>query len=61
MTLRPEEIRELTGFIRADAQARELDHLGIPYKTRRDGSLIVMREAIGRGNIREPQLHLGAA
>lgn len=43
MILSPAELRELTNARRSDAQARELDHLGIPYKERRDGSLVVMR------------------
>ena len=61
MILSDEELRDLTGFTRADAQQRELDHLGIAYKVRRDGSLVVMREAICRGTmVNEPQLHLGA-
>ena len=61
MILTEQELRDLTGLTRNDARARELDYLGIPYKTRRDGSLIVLREAIvPRGNmVNEPQLHLG--
>jgi hypothetical protein len=37
------ELRELTGSGRRDAQARELAHLGIPFRQRRDGSIIVLR------------------
>jgi len=43
VNLTPKELELLTGAKRADAQARELEHLGIPYKTRRDGTLVVLR------------------
>lgn len=46
--LSPTALRELTGARRSDAQARELEHLGIPYRRRRDGSLVVFEsEAYG--------------
>lgn len=44
--LSPEELVELTGRKRADAQARELDHLGVPYGERSDGSIIVLRSVV---------------
>lgn len=43
LTLSPDELRDLTGKRRADAQARVLDFMGIPYKTRPNGSLAVLR------------------
>lgn len=41
--LSPDELAALTGRQKAKAQARELDHMGIPYRRRRDGSLAVLR------------------
>ena len=63
MILDEMEIRRITHFTRTDAQARELAHLGIPFKTRRDGSLVVFSEdanPAARVTISspEPQLHL---
>ena len=43
VNLTPAELKLLTGSARADAQARELEHLGIPYRKRRDGTLVVLR------------------
>lgn len=53
LLLTPDELRELTGHRRADAQARELEFLGIPFRTRRDGSLVVLRVDLV-GNRLEP-------
>lgn len=47
--LTSDELRALTGKQRADAQRRELDYMGIPYHTRRDGSLVVLRGALQPG------------
>lgn len=66
MLLTRNELRELTGRIQSDAQARELDALGIPYRRRRDGSLVVMRVCVetvlglsgARIEPNEPSLHL---
>ncbi len=61
MFLTEAEIRDLTKKQRCDSQRRELDFLGIPYKVRRDGSLLVLwADVAPRGNMveREPQLHL---
>jgi aminopeptidase-like protein len=59
------EIRDLTGRRLCDAQRRALEHMGIPFRVRPDGSLAVLRahvEAIPGGTIsttqREPELHL---
>jgi hypothetical protein len=55
-----EELRELTGKLRSDAQQRELAHLGVPFRVRRDGTLVVVRadlEARGSEPARpEPEL-----
>ena len=63
MILDEMEIRRITGFVRTDAQARELEHLGIAFKVRRDGSLLVFESDLNPQNGRnivtpEPQLHL---
>ena len=58
------ELETLTTFFRSDAQRRELDHLGIPYRVRRDGSLLVLwadveLRAGGRSiEPKEPEMHL---
>ncbi len=46
LILSPADLRELTDAIRSDAQARELEHMGIPFKTRRDGTLVVLEADI---------------
>lgn len=63
LTLTPYELRELAGRRRSDAQARVLDHMGLPYSRRPDGSLVVLRVVAermlgGGGTIvkAEPQL-----
>lgn len=43
LVLSPQELIEVTGKKRPDAQARELDAMRIPYKPRRNGSLCVFR------------------
>jgi len=48
LTLTPAELRELTGRRRADAQARSLEHMGIPYSTRPNGTLAVLRAVVER-------------
>lgn len=66
MFLTPAEIEELTQRVQRDAQARELDTIGIPYRRRRDGSLVVMRVCVetvfglpgARIESNEPSLHL---
>ncbi len=63
MILSPEELQQLTQRTKPAWQRRELEHLGIPYKPRSDGSLIVFWEDV-RGThtvqpkAREPQLRL---
>lgn len=47
--LTPAEIKAISGGrVRFRAQARALDRLGIPYKRRPDGSLLVSRLAYER-------------
>lgn len=62
MILSAQELIEVTARERPCAQARELDHLGIPYRRRRDGSLLVLRSDVEggfSGSIkREPRLRL---
>lgn len=62
MILTDSELRDLTGFTRADAQRRELDFMGIQYKVRRDGTLVVLWTDLTPSGSkmvsREPQLHL---
>ena len=43
LCLTADELEELTSKRRSDAQARELQEMGIPYRVRRDGSLVVLR------------------
>lgn len=63
MILTPEELVTLTQRVKSAWQGRELRHLGIPYKARSDGSLIVFWEDVrATHNVqpksREPQLRL---
>jgi hypothetical protein len=58
MILSPDELEALTGKQRPAAQARELAHLCIPYKRRRDGSIVVLRADIGAERTQEPRLRL---
>lgn len=67
MFLTQAEIADLTQRTQRDAQARELDAMGITYKRRRDKSLVVLRAVVeatlgGAATVRmespEPQLHL---
>lgn len=64
-TLTPDELRELTGCRRSDAQARALEHMGIPFSARPNGTLAVLRTVVERAlgadgtmapTPREPQL-----
>lgn len=53
MNLSPDELVALTGKSKPSAQARELEHLGIPHKPRRDGSLVVLRVHVETGQTHE--------
>lgn len=41
MFLSPDELKQLTRRSRSDAQARELKHMGIEHRIRRDGTIAV--------------------
>jgi hypothetical protein len=63
LVLTSDELVELTGRRRSDAQARTLDHMGIPYSKRPNGSIAVLRVVAERAlggtmtaTPREPQL-----
>jgi hypothetical protein len=43
MNLTAQELATLTGSHRPSVQQRELTHLGIPFKVRRDKTLVVLR------------------
>jgi hypothetical protein len=56
--LTPDELRDLTRRDRSDAQRRELDHIGVPYRVRRDHRLAVLWahvEAVPGATIPAPQ------
>ena len=44
LTLTRDELVELTAARRWSTQAAELDALGIPYRQRTDGSIVVLRD-----------------
>ena len=46
MILTPAEIAELTQRKQRAAQARELRALGVPYRVRTDGSIVVFRRDV---------------
>lgn len=46
MFLSEQEVIELTGKERCDAQARVLDSMKVIYKTREDGSVVILRSYI---------------
>lgn len=48
MFLSPAQLRELTGKRRSDAQARVLDFMRIPYSTRLNGTIAVLRAVAER-------------
>lgn len=62
MILTEPELELLTGAKRHDAQARELDFLGVPYRKRRDGSIVVLRDHLNASASHQeqapPALHL---
>lgn len=53
-----EELKSMTKKARFSAQRRELDHMGIPYTTRRDGSPVVYMSGDKVSDRKEPELHL---
>jgi hypothetical protein len=54
--LSPADIAQLTKRRRSDAQKRELEHLRVPFRVRRDGSLLVLwRDVEGVHHVRQPR------
>lgn len=63
MILTPEELETLTQRVKPAWQRRELEHLGIPYRTRSNGSLVVFWDDVraphnAAPTPRAPQLRL---
>ena len=63
LVLTPAEIEALTSHRRSDAQRRELGHMRIPHRARRDGTLVVLRRDVegqpgGAPKPREPEMQL---
>jgi hypothetical protein len=48
MFLSPDEIIELTGRHRRDAQVKQLNKMGIVYKLRADGSVVVLTAHVSK-------------
>jgi hypothetical protein len=46
--LTPEEISDLTGRRRRDAQRTQLNAMGVEYRVRADGSIAIMRAHVER-------------
>lgn len=63
MILTDQELEELTGKSRHKAQAKVLDFMGIPYKVRPDGSLVVLRVYLAPSEEKQasPRLRLSFA
>lgn len=64
MILSPQTLIELTGKVKRSAQARVLDGLGIPYRRRPDGTIVVFEadiDAPAQVKPRSPQLRLPQA
>jgi len=55
MILTPPELEQLTGRKRTDAQARELRHMGIPFRCRSDGTIVVLRIHVEHGQTQEKE------
>jgi hypothetical protein len=51
-------VQALTGKSRYSAQRRELDHMGVPYTKRRDGSPVVYMSGATVSSRKEPELRL---
>lgn len=61
MILTRAELSELTGKVRACAQARVLEAIGVPYVRRPDGTIVVFKEHIHapkESRQRPPQLRI---
>lgn len=58
MILSEKELRAMTGYKQHQKQREELEHLEIPYKVRRDGSLLVILADTVKSSAPEPEMHL---
>ena len=58
LPLSHQAVQALTGKSRYSAQRRELDHMGIAYSVRRDGSPVVFMAGDKLADRKEPELHL---
>jgi hypothetical protein len=62
MILTPAQLKDFTRKRNCNGQRREMLHLGIPFKVRRDGSLVVLLRDVEQSGVvvvrREPELHL---
>jgi hypothetical protein len=65
MILSKAELADLTGKVRLSAQARVLAALGIPYRRRPDGTIVVFRDSLSHAPEKErpppPRLRLPEA
>lgn len=63
LCLTPDELRDLTGKLRSGAQEKVLSSMGVPFRKRPNGSLVVIRTdllAAPTGRSREPALRFGS-
>lgn len=63
LCLSPKELIELTGKLRSGAQRRVLEGMGVPYRQRPDGTLVVIRTDVltaPTGREEEPALRFGS-
>jgi hypothetical protein len=56
MFLTDEQLRRLAGCKRSDAQRRELEHMGVPFRVRRDGTLVVCTADVPKSATIAPEL-----
>ena len=54
MVLSKFELIELTRRVRYSSQARELTTMGIPFRRRSDGSIVVMKEDLNASATKRP-------
>ena len=58
--LTPKQVVELTGYKQYQKQIESLNHMGIDYKVRPDGSLIVMPEDLVMSKPKEVRFSINA-
>ena len=54
--LTPDELQDVTGYVRPSAQARELGRQGVRFRYRRDGKLVVLFSWLDGRTVQAPQL-----